>query len=295
MSKILGIDLGTGSIGIALRNPDASKNILEQLEYFSSDIFHAGVGKDKSGEYSLAAERTSHRQSRRLKETRRRRLWATLQLLIDFGLCPIDFNNDGIPDYTSPYQLRRELSTIQFDFSIPINKYKLGRALYHIAQRRGFKSSKGETISSQESEATESVDFSDKDLSAEMQKSETKLSQDITNYMEEHNCHTVGEAFANLEDNGVRIRNSRYKAVRKQYEEEIKYIFEFQNDLDINSDLYNRLVSKKKNIGTIFYKKPLRSQKWLVGKCTLEKNKTRCPISHPEFERFRAYSFLKKS
>ena len=125
-----------------------------------------------------------------------------------------------------------------------------------------------------------------------MQKSETKLSQDITNYMEEHNCHTIGEAFANLEDNGIRIRNSRYKAVRKQYEEEIKYIFYFQNDLDINSDLYNRLVSKKKNIGTIFYKKPLRSQKWLVGKCTLEKNKTRCPISHPEFERFRAYSFL---
>lgn len=326
MSKILGIDLGTGSIGLALRNPEAGDNIIEQLEYFSSDIYQAGVGKDRTGEFSLAAERTSHRQSRRLKETRRRRLWATLQLLIDHHLCPMsqssldqwktydkskglyriypvndiafdswikmDFDSDGVPDYSSPYQLRKELVTIQFDFTNQTNLYKLGRALYHIAQRRGFKSSKGETISSQETESKESVDFSDKDISAEMQKSETKMSQEIANYMNEHGIHTVGEAFALLEDEGIRIRNSRYVAVRKQLEEEIKYIFEFQKGLSIDSDLYTRLTSKKKNIGTIFYKKPLRSQKWLVGKCTLEKNKTRCPISHPEYEKFRAFCFL---
>ena len=258
MSKILGIDLGTGSIGLALRNPEAGDNIIEQLEYFSSDIYQAGVGKDRTGEFSLAAERTSHRQSRRLKETRRRRLWATLQLLIDHHLCPMsqssldqwktydkskglyriypvnnivfdnwikmDFDSDGVPDYSSPYQLRKELVTIQFDFTNQTNLYKLGRALYHIAQRRGFKSSKGETISSQETESKESVDFSDKDISAEMQKSETKMSQEIANYMNEHGIHTVGEAFALLEDEGIRIRNSRYVAVRKQLEEEIKYI-----------------------------------------------------------------------
>ena len=52
MEKILGIDLGTGSIGISLRNPNISDELKEQLEYFSSDIFQAGVGKDKTGEYS---------------------------------------------------------------------------------------------------------------------------------------------------------------------------------------------------------------------------------------------------
>lgn len=326
MSKILGIDLGTGSIGLALRDPDAGDNITEQLEYFSSDIFQAGIGKDKTGEYSLAAERTKHRQSRRLYDTRRCRLWATLQLLIDHKLCPmsqtsldqwktydksrelyrkypiedialdswikLDFNQDGKPDYTSPYQLRKEIATVQLDFTDLANRYKLGRALYHIAQRRGFKSSKGETISSQEAEANDSIDFSEKDISAEMQKSETRLSQSITDYMTDHQCHTVGEAFALLENEGIRIRNSRYIAVRKQFEEEIKYIFEFQEGLSTDSDLYVRLTSKKKNIGTIFYKKPLRSQKGLVGKCTLEKGKTRCPISHPEYETFRALCFL---
>jgi CRISPR-associated endonuclease Csn1 len=68
--KILALDLGTSSIGTALRNPDLGEELQDQLEYFSSDIFKSGVGKDKTGEYSFAAERTKHRQSRKLHATR---------------------------------------------------------------------------------------------------------------------------------------------------------------------------------------------------------------------------------
>lgn len=318
--KILGLDLGTSSIGLAIRNIDLGDNLREQLEYFSSDIFKSGVGLNKTGEYSFAAERTEHRQSRRLYETRRRRLWATLDLLIQHGLCPLspqslekwktydksrglkreypiedkafeswirlDFNEDGIADYSSPYQIRRELATIQKDFTIQEERLKLGRAIYHIAQRRGFKSSKGETIKEQ----TDNKE--NEDIASDMKKSETVLSKDLVSFMEEHSLHTVGEAFALLEDKGIRVRNSIYKAVRSQYEDEIEFIFNFQKELSTDSELYKRLLSKKKDEGTIFYKKPLRSQKGLVGKCTLESTKTRCPISHPEFEKFRALTFL---
>lgn len=321
--KILGIDLGTSSIGLALRDVDLGDNLKDQLVYFSSDIFKAGVGKDKTGEYSFAAERTKHRQSRRLYETRRRKQWATLHLLKDHYLCPIseeslhqwetydkakglrrkypvndeafarwialDFNDDGKPDYFSPYQLRRELVTIQLDFTLEENRFKLGRALYHIAQRRGFKSSKGETLATQESEEK---DLTSDDLTQEMKKSEIKLAKDLATYMQEHDCKTVGQAFAFLEEEGIRIRNSIYKAVRTQYEEEITEIFKFQFGLSLSSELYVRLISKKKGEGTIFYKKPLRSQKGLIGKCTLEPGKARCPESHPEYERFRALSLL---
>ena len=68
----------------------------------------------------------------------------------------LDFNGDGKPDYSSPYQLRRELVSVQLDFNQPIDRYKLGRALYHIAQHRGFKSSKGETIAEQEKQEDDS-------------------------------------------------------------------------------------------------------------------------------------------
>lgn len=322
--KILGIDLGTNSIGLSLRNVNLADNLKDQLEYFSSEIFKSGIGKDQHGEYSFAAERTKYRQSRGFKETRRRRLWATLHLLIEHKLCPLkieslhqwetydkskglfrkypiddeafakwialDFNYDGKPDYSSPYQLRRELVTKQFDFNNEIDRYKLGRALYHIAQRRGFKSSKGETIALLEKDDIEISGNSD--IAQEMKKSESKLSEDIMSYMKEKGCNTVGEAFAYLEDEGVRIRNSRYKAVRSQYKEEIEKIFDFQKGLDTKTDLYISLISNKKDNGTIFYQKGLKSQKGLVGKCTLEPAKPRCSQSHPEYEKFRALSFL---
>lgn len=328
MEKIIGIDLGTNSIGLSVRNVDKGNNLQEQLEYFASVVFKSGIGKGQSGEYSYAAERTKNRSSRRLYQARRYRIWATLELLIKEGYCPLsiedldkwrkydkekgykrqypthakkfeqwvrlDFNGDGIADYSSPYQLRAELmgKDKQFDFTQQADRYKLGRALYHIAQRRGFKSSKGETMKEQE---IAEIDFSTEteiDITAELKKSEEKKSKDLTAYMVENNLKTVGCAFAKLEKEGVRIRNSVYQAVRSQYKDEIKEIFKHQKGLDINSEFYKKLTSEKKGEGTIFYKRPLRSQKGLVGKCTLEKNKSRCPISHPEFEKFRAWSFI---
>ena len=324
MSKnILGIDLGTNSIGLAIRNIDGD-SLNEQLEFFSSIIFPSGVGKGKSGEFSYAAERTKHRSPRRRYQACRYRKWTTLKLLIENGYCPLsmedlekwsrydkaeglkrqypihatqfeqwirlDFDGDGKADYSSPFELRALLMEEQFDFSNQTDRYKFGRALYHIAQRRGFKSSKGETIKEQED--NEKEDAKDFDLSEALKKSEEKKSGNLAKYMAEHNLPTVGCAFHHLEKSGVRVRGSEYQAVRSQYKDEIKSIFEFQNGLDKNSDFYRQLMSEKKGEGTIFYKRPLRSQKGLVGSCTLESNKSRCPISHPEFEKFRAWSFI---
>lgn len=42
----------------------------------------------------------------------------------------------------------------------------------------------------------------------------------------------------------------------------------------------------------IFFQRPLKSQKGLVGKCSFEKSKNRCPVSHPLFEEFRMLCFL---
>lgn len=323
--KILGIDLGTGSIGISLRNPDIQGTITEQLEYFSVDVFKSGVGMDKSGEYSFAANRTRNRQSRKLYDSRRRRLWETLRLLIEYRLCPLskvslekwmkydkskggyshqypiedltfeswikmDFDNDGKPDYISPYHLRRELvqKGNQIDLDKQEDRYKLGRALYHIAQRRGFKSSKGSRATTDEEQREEH----DVELSEELKVSELKKNRLLTEYMLEHNCATAACAFAELIDKGIRVRASQYEAVRSDYKQEIKTIFDIQNQLSLDSDLYKRLTSEKKGEGTIFYKKPLASQKKNVGKCTLEPNKPRCPISHPVYEEFRALSFV---
>lgn len=317
--KILGIDLGTNSIGLSLRDVDKGNQLKQQLVYFSSSIFRSGVGKDNKGkEFSYAAERTQYRMAHRRLQNRHRRLWATLQLLIEYDCCPLsreslkkwkkykkdgeghiypiddlsfdnwiklDFDADGKPDYTSPNQLRKALTEQQFDFNQQVDRYKLGRALYHIAQRRGFKSSKGEFLN--DVKADDSVD-----IVSLMKESELMKSSELSEYMKKHDLVTPGQAFAHLESDGVRVRGSEYQAVRSQLKDEITYIFTFQNQLSTDSDFYHHLTSEKKEEGTIFYKRPLRSQKRLVGKCTLEPNKYRCSLSHPEYELFRAWSFI---
>lgn len=324
--KIIGIDLGTGSIGLSLRNPELSDNIQDQLEWFSVTTFNSGTGSDQTGEYTLASERRSHVQSRRLKEHSRWKRWSTLSLLMEYDMCPMsreslerwqtydktkglkrefpiddtafiqwlrmDFDGDGVSDCTA-FQLRRQLVEEQFDFTIPTNRYKIGRAIYHIAQHRGFKSSKGETLSGKDEEGEKNVPTIDADnLENAMKKSEEKKSKDLSDYMASHNFRTVGQAFASLEEEGIRVRNSRYQAVRSQNVDEINEYFKFQKGLADYEDLHRRLISTKKNEGTLFYKLPLRSQKGHIGKCTFEKNKRRCPISHPEYEKYRAWAFI---
>ena len=318
--KTLSLDLGTNSIGWVIRDSDIEGDIKKQIERYGVVTFNKGVGEAKGVEYSYAAERTKKRSTRRLYQARKYRIWATLDVLIENGYCPLtkegldkwriydkkqglkrqypsdslefeqwvrlDFDGDGRPDYSSPYQLREDLALNQLNLNDPINRYKLGRALYHIAQRRGFKSSKGETLKEQESNDI----VSNENIDDVLKKSELIKSQKINEYIDEKRdlgilLPTVGAAFALLEREGLRIRES-WQAVRAQYEDEIKYIFDFQSDLSINSDLFRELDK------AIFYKRPLRSQKGLVGKCKLEPMKSRCPISHPDFEEFRAFSFI---
>lgn len=324
MSKVYGIDLGTNSIGWALRNTDLTDN---QIEKFGVLTFNKGVGLSKSGEYSYAADRTKKRSTRRLYQARKYRLWATLEHLITEGYCPLsindlnkwryynkeearnnnnagrvypvdnlafdtwiklDFNNDGRPDYASPYQLRHELATTKLDFTKEENRFKLGRALYHIAQRRGFKSSR------KGADDTKEKEISDNDT-LDLQYSEKKKNKNIIELFGKYpQAKIIGSLFALLENDNVRIReNIAQYAIRENYKDEIKYIFEFQ-ELRFESELYKKLVESgnNKNDGSIFYKRPLRSQKGLIGKCTLEPNKYRAPISHPVFETFRAWSFL---
>ncbi|MEI6524120.1 MAG: type II CRISPR RNA-guided endonuclease Cas9 [Bacteroidota bacterium] len=322
MNKIFGLDLGTNSIGWALRNPELKEN---QIEKFGVVTFNKGVGLGKTGEFSYAAERTKKRSTRRLYQSRKYRLWATLEVLINYGYCPLsienlnkwrhyskdeavknynggrvypvneasfdqwiklDFNGDNKPDYSSPYQLRKELADTKLDFSKEENKMKLGRALYHIAQRRGFKSSRKGADEVKEKENDEMVDI---------QYSEKKKNKVIVEYQQKYpDAKTIGWLYALLEKDSIRIRESIAQyAIRENYKDEIRYIFEFQG-LGLGHSLFINLVEseKNKNNGWIFYKRPLRSQKGLIGKCTLEPGKYRAPISHPAFELFRAWSFI---
>jgi CRISPR-associated endonuclease Csn1 len=228
----------------------------------------------------------------------------------------LDFNNDGYPDYISPYQLRKELATLKLDFSNEINRFKLGRALYHIAQHRGFKSSK--IVNNKDDEKEEQPVLSeDIIIGAEKRKQEQfKREIERLGFTFESENETVGMLFARVEtegihhperkSEGIRIRKNLHQYItRKMLIKEVKDIFEFQQ-LDFNNIFGNENNKISISHSSIFWQRPLRSQKGLVGYCTLESWKTfnkkkgreifvgkkRCPTSRPEFEEFRAWSLI---
>src|ERR1035437_421609 len=86
MAKILGLDLGTNSIGWAVI--DNNKEKTELLDK-GVHIFSEGVKIEKGIESSKAAERTQYRSARRIKFRRKLRKQKTLEVLIENKMCPL--------------------------------------------------------------------------------------------------------------------------------------------------------------------------------------------------------------
>ena len=85
MTKILGLDLGTASIGWALveRN-DTEYALLDQ----GVDIFQEGVAREKNSEKPAVQDRTAARALRRHYARRRLRKIDLLRVLVRHDLCP---------------------------------------------------------------------------------------------------------------------------------------------------------------------------------------------------------------
>ena len=68
--------------------------------------------------------------------------------------------------------------------------------------------------------------------------------------------------------------------------------------LNLKSYVQHKLPEKryfglaKELYKAIFFQRPLKSQKGLIGKCTFEKSKSRCAVSHPDFEEYRMLCFI---
>ena len=280
MAKILGLDLGTNSIGwaVAEKERDAEFKLLNK----GVRIFQEGVKIEKGIESSKAAERTGFRSARRLKYRRKLRKIEVLKILSANGFCPI-LTNVELSDWRykkvypqnpaflnwqatdeatqkNPYHYRALAVGQKFDLNKEEDRFKLGRALYHIAQRRGFLSNR--------LEGTKESDGAVKKSISEI----NKLKGD----------KTLGQYFYEKYKKGEKIRDV-YTHREEHYLDEFYRICAFQ-------ELDSGFVAKLKR--AIFYQRPLKSQKGLVGKCVFEPNKPRCSVSRPEFEEYRMLCFV---
>ena len=282
MGKVLGLDLGTNSIGWAIIEREEEKcRLVDQ----GVNIFKDGVAYEKGIEKPAVQERTAARASRRHYFRRRLRKIDLLKILVEEGLCPplapealaewrahkkypmdADFiswqrTDDNLDK--NPYHDRATCLEKKLDLHKKADKYTLGRALYHLAQRRGFLSNRKDASGGDDGKVKTGID---------------KLSE----RMLEANCQYLGEYFYKLYQEGGKIRTN-YTDRTVHLKAEFDAICEKQ---ELPQALADKLCK------AIFYQRPLKSQKGLVGKCTFETNRNRCQVSHPRFEEFRMWSFI---
>ena len=292
MKKTLGLDLGANSLGWAILD-DLTCDVIDK----GVVIFPEGVELDASTSLETpAAVRRAARMSRRMKFRRKLRKWNLLKVLIDNGMCPLTQAELDLWRKEGNYPLGNcdfiawlkstDISNPYCDRAAAAEKkvapYTLGRALYHICQRRGFKSSRKEEMVDEE---TGEIKQDEKSLGAV--KSDMKaLSEEIAVV----GCRTLGQYFFKVleSEKGKREKKRvrcRYTGRIEHYDAEFKEIMRVQGIAE-NGELFRSLHN------AIFMQRPLRSQKHLVGRCPLEPKSPRAQIGHPDFEEFRMWSFV---
>lgn len=284
MAKILGLDLGTNSLGWAItEQSEGGYTLLDR----GVDIFQEGVARTKTGEEPMVQTRTDARSLRRHYYRRRLRKIELLKVLVANDFCPYlsseqlkswryqkryPLNEEFMAwlrstENDNPYADRYKALTKQIDLSHKEQRHALGRAFYHLAQRRGFLSNRKDVEGSDDGVVKGSIKRLDEDMAAA-------------------GCNFLGEFYYKLFTEGKKIRTGDgygYAGRITHYEKEFNAICDMQQ---IDNDL--RLALHR----AIFFQRPLKSQKGLVGACTFEKGKARCPISHPRYEEFRMLSFI---
>lgn len=283
MAKVLGLDLGTNSLGWAL--VDESEQGYALLDK-GVEIFQEGVAREKNNEKPAVQDRTDARALRRHYFRRRLRKIELLKVLIRYDFCPplsdgqlstwrqkkqypidgefLRWQRTDDNEDRNPYHDRYTALTESLNLSDRTQRWLLGRALYHLAQRRGFLSNRKEAGDEKEDGT---VKEGIKNLSAEMKAAGFSY---------------LGEYFYELYQRKEQIR-SRYTSRNEHYLAEFDAICNRQQMPD---------ECRKALYRAIFFQRDLKSQKGSVGRCTFEPTKSRCPVSHPRFEEFRMLQFI---
>jgi len=279
---ILGLDIGVNSIGWAIIGTSdgrPSSIVATGVRVFP---FDADFERDfKAGKpASLAAPRREARLMRRMTERRARRHTKLFNMLARAGLLPAGKPEHVIPAldkeilakygragsrtlaHVLPYELRKRA------LDGKIEPYELGRALYHLGQRRGFLSNR------------KTAPKKDEDEKSVVKGGISQLAQEMNGA----GARTLGEYFAGLDPTHQRIRN-RYTS-RGMYEDEFERIWQGQ------ARHYPEVLThelKKRLHKCIFHQRALKSAKGLVGTCEFEPKRRRAAWAHILSQRFRIW------
>ncbi len=272
----LGADLGTNSLGWAVIELNA-KNEPIGLVAAGSRIFSDGR-EAKSGA-SLAVARRAARAMRRRRDRFKQRQEALLKHLTLAGLFPGDATERAALAGVDPFELRARA------LHEPLPPHQIGRALFHLNQRRGFKSNR-------------KVDRGKNDEDGKVRLGVSRLYE----AMRDRGAATLGEFLhsrrAGATDAnaipGVRTRlrpetgeggkgdGYDFYPDRQMLEEEFDAIWTAQRR---HHPGVLTAEARKRLFEVIFHQRPLRAPK--IGRCMLIASEDRLAKAHPLFQQRR--------
>lgn len=259
----LSFDLGSTSLGWCLLAFDDAG--------FPTHIVDAGVrifdnGRDPQSNVPNAVSRREARSARKGRDRYLRRRSALLRELIKFGLLPAEKSAQKALEHLCPYRIRRDC------LDQPLHPFHVGRAIFHLNQRRGFKSNR-------------KTDLRDGEAQGVIAAGAAELDQQL----KATGARTYGEFLALRKDQGLGLRlrsasdNNSYDfyPTRAHLEAEFNTIWNTQKSFSpqiFAEDAKNQLFD------IIFYQRPLKPPK--VGKCSYS-DEERLHRASPLFQRFR--------
>ncbi len=259
MQKILGLDVGVASIGWAFLNEAENESetsaILGMgsriipLDYEAKDKFSRGIS------YSPNQSRRIKRGMRRNLQRYRLRRYKLIKILTDNNLQPEKhlFELSSL----NLYQLHHRAVTE------PITLQEIGRLLYHLNQKRGYRSSRK---SNNEEEQKGNY------LQAIAQRTAILTERNVT----------VGQYFYQELQADERFRIKEKIFTRACYMAEFEKIWQFQSKI-YPTVLTDKLKTEIRD-NIIYYQRPLRSQKDSVAACRYHPNHKVAPKSSPVFQ-----------
>lgn len=265
--KVLGLDLGVGSIGwslIALNEQDEPAEILAMgsrivpLSEDDATEFQQGKAISKNKQRTLL--RTMRKGINRYQQRRTR----LTNILRQHGMLP-DEALIKLP-ILELWELRARAATPGERLALP----ELGRILYHLNQKRGYKHAKGEDSGDEEKKGKKDTDYvaEVKGRYLELRQSGQTIGQHFAQELRASQQETEGGVCYNY-----RIKDQVYP--REAYQEE------FDRILAVQAPFYPEVLTEavvKELRSTIFLQRPLKSCKGLVSFCEFERKQRQVKI-----------------
>lgn len=289
----LGLDIGTNSIGWWLYSTDGFEANARITGVIGGGVRIFSNGRDPQSGASLAVDRRAARAMRRRRDRYLRRRATLMKVLADAGLMPADPVAAKTLEGLDPYALR----ATGLDSALPLTH--LGRALFHINQRRGFKSNRktdrGDNESGKIKDATGRLEqammasgartygeflYMRRQRLKEKPATEPKTNKDGTR-LDYRNMPTVRTRLSIAKRDGPDGKEEAgydFYPDRKHLEEEFHKLWTAQSRFhsELTDDLRDLVFEK------IFFQRPLREPK--VGLCLFTAEQ-RLPRAHPLTQR----------